>query len=248
MKIKSVEIVEASNSVQYELVLKNKTYQSIITEGSVLDCTTDIKERLVELFDRPDGDLTEIGMIVIDTTDRYNKFLKKARFNSELDYLDNQTFKAVLTEHASNPKIRTSLKDSLGELTKSRLGIIVDGIHSDFDDVVERKNELESMGYDCMVCFVNVSLQEVIDRRIGTEVLNDSQVVGLWKESQRNISQYSELFNGNLVVVDGSSSDKFMTGVKFAVENFVFEPVENEVGQNITIRSKTVHQMELEMG
>ena len=98
------------------------------------------------------------------------------------------------------------------------------------------------MGYDCLVCFVNVPLQEVIARRNGTGI-SDSQASDLWKETQKNISRYSELFEGNIVVVDGSSPDKFMKGIEFAVENFVTEPVQNEVGQNIVIRSKTIHQM-----
>ncbi len=242
MKIKSVEIVAVPETVQHELVLKNRAHRSIVTEGSVLECNEGAKEQITDMFDKPSGDLTEIGMIVIDTEDRYRKFLHKARFNSELDQLDNQTFSTVLNEHASNPKVRTALQESLGELTKTRLGIIFDGLDSDYDAISERKRQLESMGYDCMVCFVNVPLQEVIARRNGAGI-SDSQASDLWKESQKNIARYSELFEGNIVVVDGSSPNKFMKGVEFAVENFVVEPVQNEVGQNIVIRSKTIHQM-----
>lgn len=242
MKIKSVETISTPETVQHELVLKNRAHRSIITEGSILECDAGAKEEITDMFGKPSADLTEIGMIVIDTEDRYRKFLHKARFNSELDQLDNQTFSTVLNEHASNPKVRTALQESLGELTKTRLGLIFDGLGSDYDAISERKKQLESMGYDCMVCFVNVSLQEVVARRNGAGI-SESQASDLWKESQKNIARYSELFEGNIVVVDGSSPDKFMKGIEFAVENFVVEPVQNEVGQNIVIRSKTIHQM-----
>ena len=242
MKIKSVETISTPETVQHELVLKNRAHRSIITEGSVLECGNGVKEEITDMFGKPSTDLSEIGMIVIDTEDRYRKFLHKARFNSELDQLDNQTFSTVLNEHASNPKVRTALQESLGELTKTRLGLIFDGLGSDYDAISERKKQLESMGYDCMVCFVNVSLQEVVARRNGAGI-SESQASDLWKESQKNIARYSELFEGNIVVVDGSSPDKFMKGIEFAVENFVVEPVQNEVGQNIVIRSKTIHQM-----
>ena len=242
MKIKSVETISTPETVQHELVLKNRAHRSIITEGSVLECGNGVKEEITDMFGKPSADLSEIGMIVIDTEDRYRKFLHKARFNSELDQLDNQTFSTVLNEHASNPKVRTALQESLGELTKTRLGLIFDGLGSDYDAISERKKQLESMGYDCMVCFVNVSLQEVVARRNGAGI-SESQASDLWKESQKNIARYSELFEGNIVVVDGSSADKFMKGIEFAVENFVVEPVQNEVGQNIVIRSKTIHQM-----
>ena len=242
MKIKSVETISTPETVQHELVLKNRAHRSIITEGSVLECGNGVKEEITDMFGKPSTDLSEIGMIVIDTEDRYRKFLHKARFNSELDQLDNQTFSTVLNEHASNPKVRTALQESLGELTKTRLGIIFDGLGSDYDAISKRKKQLESMGYDCMVCFVNVPLQEVVARRNGAGI-SESQASDLWKESQKNIARYSELFEGNIVVVDGSSPDKFMKGIEFAVENFVVEPVQNEVGQNIVIRSKTIHQM-----
>jgi len=243
MKIKSVEIVAAPDTVQYELVLKNRDHRSIITEGSVLDFDDNAKEQIAELFDKPVADLAEIGMIVIDTDNRYRSFLHKARHNPELDHLDNQTFSTVLNEHASNPKVRDALRDSLAELTKTRLGVILDAVDSDFETLATRKQQLESMGYDCMVCFVNVPLQEVIARRNGVGI-SDSQTSDLWKQTQKNIARYSELFDGNIVVVDGSSPTKFMKGVEFAAENFVTEPVQNEVGQNIMIRSKTIQQLD----
>ena len=243
MKIKSVEIVAAPDTVQYELVLKNRDHRSIITEGSVLDFDDTAKEQITELFDKPVADLTEIGMIIIDTDNRYRSFLHKARHNSELDHLDNQTFSTVLNEHALDVRVRDALKGSLAELTKTRLGIILDGVDSDFETLADKKQQLESMGYDCMVCFVNVPLQEVIARRNGVGI-SDSQTSDLWKQTQKNIARYSELFDGNIVVVDGSSPIKFMKGVEFAVENFVTEPVQNEVGQNIMIRSKTIQQMD----
>lgn len=243
MKIKSVEIVAAPETVQHELLLKNRAHRSIVTEGSVLECGEGVRKQITDLFDRPSADLTEIGMIVIDDEARYLKFLNRARFNSELDQLDNQTFRTVLNEHASDPRVRAALKESLGELTKTRLGIIFDGLGSKFEAISEKKEQLESMGYDCMVCFVNVPLQEAIARRNGAGI-SDSQVSDLWKETQKNIARYSELFGGNIVVVDGSAPDKFMRGIEFAVESFVTEPVQNEVGQNIVIRSKTIHQMD----
>lgn len=244
MKIKSVEQIDTPETVQYELLLKNRDHRSIITEGSVVQCTGGAKEQIGDLFDKPAAaDLTEIGMIVIDNDDRYRRFLHKAKFNSELDQLDNNTFRTVLNEHKTNSKVRTALRDSLGAITKARLGLIIDSLDADYDLIVNRKQQLESMGYDCMVCFVNVSLQEVLARRNGTGIVNDSQAVELWKETQKNISRYAELFDGNIVVVDGTVPEKFQRGIEFAVENFVTEPVQNEVGLNIMIRSKTTHNV-----
>ena len=59
MKIKSVEIVDTPDTVQYELVPKNRDYRSIITEGSVLEFDDNAKEQIAELFDKPVADLPD---------------------------------------------------------------------------------------------------------------------------------------------------------------------------------------------
>ena len=98
MKVTSVERIQKPETIKYELIMKeNRRY--ILTEGSLLECGDDAKEQVQSLFDKPRrADLTEIGLIVIDNDDRYRKFLHKAKFNSELDQLDNHTFKTVLNE------------------------------------------------------------------------------------------------------------------------------------------------------
>jgi len=244
VKVTSVERIQKPETIKYELLMKgNRRY--ILTEGSLLECGDDAKKQVQSLFDKPRrADLTEIGLIIIDNDDRYRKFLHKARFNSELDQLDNQTFKTVLNEHARDSKVRTALKESLATVIKSRLGIIVDNVGDSFEAVVNRKKQLESMGYDCTVCFVNLSLNEVIARRNGTGIVSDEQASELWRETQKNIARYAETFGGNIVVIDGSSPEKFVKGVEFAVEQFVIEPVKNDIGQNLMIRSRTAHSGE----
>jgi len=244
VKVRSVEKIQKPETIKYELIMKrNRRY--ILTEGSLLECGNDVKKQVQILFDRPPhADLTEIGMIVIDNDDRYRKFLHRAKFNSELDQLDNHTFKTVLNEHAGDSTVRTALKESLAKLIKSRLGLIVDSVGDSFDSVVTKKKHLESMGYDCTVCFVNMSLNEVMARRNGTGIVSDEQASELWRETQKNIARYAETFGGNIVVIDGSSPEKFVKGVEFAVEQFVTEPVKNDIGQNLMIRSRTAHSGE----
>ncbi len=242
MKVKSVEKFQTPESIKHEISVKGNR-KCIITEGSLLDCGENTKEKFQSFFDKPPLiDLSEIGMIVIDSDDRFHSFLRKANSNSELDQIDNKTFKTVINEHTGNSKVRTTLKESLGDITSTRLGLIVDSVEDDFASVTSKKKQLESMGYDCMVCFVNLSLNEVLDRCSGE--VTDDQAKMLWKETQKNIARYAEEFGGNIVVINGNDSEKFVKGIEFAVEQFVTEPVKNTVGQNLMIRSRTVHSGE----
>lgn len=244
MKIQSVEAIEVQEKVQYELVVKDGL-KYVITEGSVLECNDSIRAQIRELFDVPNGtDISEIGLISLDNEDRFKRFLHTAKYNSELDTIDNKTFASVLNEEVGKPGVRKVLKESLAEIAKKRVGLIVNNINEEYESVALKKEQLEAMGYDCMACFVNLPLQEIMARRNGTGVIDDSALSGLWKEAQANIARYSELFEGNLVVVNGADPEKFMKGIEFAVEQFVTEPVENPIGQNIVIRSRTVHDYE----
>lgn len=244
MKIQLVERIEVQEKVQYELVVKDGL-KYVVTEGSVLECNEGVRSQIRELFDAPsDIDISEIGLIALDDEDRFKRFLHTAKYNSELDVLDNKTFSSVLNEEVGKPGVRQVLKESLAEITKKRVGLIINNINEEYESVVLKKEQLEAMGYDCMACFVNLPLQEIIARKNGTGVIDDPALSRLWKEAQANIARYSELFGGNLAVVNGADSEKFMRGIEFVVEHFVTEPVENPIGQNIMIRSRTVHNYE----
>lgn len=244
MKIQSIERVKIQEKVQYELLVKDGL-KYVITEGSVLECNEGTRTQIQELFDVPnDIDISEIGLIVLDDDDRFKRFLHTAKHNSELNNLDNKTFASVLNEEVGDPGVREVLKETLAEIAKKRVGLIVDSVGEGYESVASKKEQLEAMGYDCMVCFVNLPLQEVMDRRNGTEAIDDPTLSALWKETQANIAKYSELFEGNLVVANGADPEKFMRGIEFAVEHFVTEPVKNSIGQNLVIRSRTAHNYE----
>ncbi len=244
MKIRSIEKIKAPETTQFEVVLKDRNRQSIVTESSIshvnMNAVSPTSWTGGTAFDVPlrGAVLSEIGMVVIADAKQYRKFLNEAKFNSKLDRMNNQKFKSVISEQTA-PRWKV-LQESFAELVRTRLGLIVDGLADDYDVVARKKRQLESMGYDCMVCFVNIPLQNAVSRN-DEQLLHEDQVVGLWRNLQKSMSHYAQLFEGNIVVVDGSSKASFTRGMEFAVDNFATEPVNNRVAQNIMIRSRTVH-------
>jgi len=122
---------------------------------------------------------------------------------------------------------------------ESRLGMIIDGTGHDYAKLQKEKKELESMGYDCYMVFVNTSLEvahernKKRERRLPEKILEKS-----WKDVQNNLGKFQGLFGRNFVVVDNSThlkpeqaQKKFGMIVKKYINNFIKKPVRNITGR-----------------
>jgi len=106
------------------------------------------------------------------------------------------------------------LRDRAKEITKTRenlyldgrLGLIIDGTGKDITKVSAAKNQLNDLGYDTMMLFVNTSEEVAQDRnanrprRIPTDM-----VTTMWKRVQDNIMKFQQVFGAaRFHVVDNS--------------------------------------------
>jgi hypothetical protein len=106
------------------------------------------------------------------------------------------------------------LRDRAKEITKTRenlyldgrLGLIIDGTGKDITKVNGTKNQLNDLGYDTMMLFVNTSEEVAQDRnanrprRIPTDM-----VTTMWKRVQDNIMKFQQVFGAaRFHVVDNS--------------------------------------------
>ena len=69
-------------------------------------------------------------------------------------------------------KIRNDVRDRAKELTakqmsnfiKGRIGLVIDGTGRDFNKIAGQRKELEKIGYDTFMIFVNTSLKVALER------------------------------------------------------------------------------------
>ena len=142
-----------------------------------------------------------------------------------------------------NPNLRAMTK-KYTLLRKSgymnnRLGMIIDGTARDYKKISAEKKELEKMGYDTYMVFVNTSLKVAQERnmkrarRLPPKLLKKS-----WNQVQQNIGAFNGLFKSNFMVVDNSkflnekeATKKFNMLVKKGVGKFISKPVKNKIGK-----------------
>ena len=123
--------------------------------------------------------------------------------------------------------------------TEGRLGMIIDGTGHDYAKLAKEKKQLEAMGYDCYMVFVNTSLKVALQRnserarRLPEDILTKS-----WKDVQHNLGKFQGLFGSKFAIVDNSkflkpeeAQKKFGMITKKYINKFVKSPVKNHIGK-----------------
>ena len=199
------------------------------------------------LFGIPDRvNVSQTGMKMVNSDKELKYLLNKFGFGTDLDALPDEVF-ANLT-NPKDPKysgLRNFAKDLTGERRRlyqnGRLGMIIDGTGDDFKKIAMEKAELEKIGYDTYMIFVNTTLEVALernekrDRVLPKKIVSDSH-----KEVNQNIGGFQGLFGGsNFMIVDNnkfqdeeSAKKRFKMLVKQGLSKFVKAPIKSKKAQS----------------
>lgn len=185
----------------------------------------------------------------------------KASFaQSGLKVINSDTaFEAQLKKNGINPKdlgriekeepelwkkiteVPNGIRDGAKQITKAqrdfyeagRLGLIIDGTGDDFAKIKKQKQHAESLGYDCMMVFVNTSLEVAKERNRGRDrTLSDELVTSIWKDCQENMGKFQTLFGAkDYRIIDNTTYGPPPSAVQKAVNEFMRRPVYNPIGK-----------------
>ena len=128
-------------------------------------------------------------------------------------------------------KITSKMRDNYLE---GRLGLIIDGTGKDADKILYQKNMLDGLGYDTYMIYVNTSVDVALQRNAERpRSLPEDDVVKMWKAVQNNIGQFSNMFRGNLIIVDNNDAgEDILTGIYKRVKGLLRKKVTNTRAKN----------------
>jgi predicted kinase len=138
-----------------------------------------------------------------------------------------------LTMPASQQAQRDTVRARAKQITKGkqnlyldgRLGIIVDGTAKDVEKMARLKKQLESIGYQTMMIFVNTSLRTALERNnMRPRRVPSNIVIAAHEQVQANKSRLEDLFAPNYLEVDNEGPVNFAAATK-AVNKFVSAPL-----------------------
>jgi len=121
-----------------------------------------------------------------------------------------------------------------GNFIEGRLGLIIDGTGKDADKILYQKNMLDELGYDTYMIYVNTSVDVALQRNADrARSLPEADVVKFWKAVQNNIGQFSNMFRGNLIIVDNNDAgEDILMGIYKRVKGLLRKKVTNTRAKN----------------
>jgi len=195
------------------------------------------------LFGIPDRvNVSQTGMKMVNSDKELKYLLNKFGFGTDLDSLPDEVF-----SNLTNPKdpkysgLRNFAKDLTAERRRlyqnGRLGMIIDGTGDDFKKISMEKAELEKIGYQTYMIFVNTTLEVALERNEKRDrVLPEKIVSDSHKEVNRNIGAFQGLFgSSNFMIVDNNeyktedqAKKRFKMLVKQGLGKFVKSPIKSK--------------------
>ena len=146
-----------------------------------------------------------LGRKIVNSDDAFEKLLKDAGLS----------LKMPPEEEEPRAKVRARAKKLTAQrqmnYIEGRLGLIIDGTGREYDRISKQARELEGLGYDTHMIFVNTSIDVALERNAKrARSVPTSIVVNSWKATQANIGKFQNLFGNNFIILDNNDADEDM--------------------------------------
>ena len=205
-----------------------------------------------ELFGIPKKiNISVSGLKSVNSDTEFEFLLKKFGFDTfgtgrlDIDQWPDEVFDAIAGGDEDSDSMTVRKKAKLLTIARKkqymegRLGMIIDGTGHDYAKLSKEKKQLEAMGYDCYMIFVNTSLKVAQKRnserarRLPKDLLEKS-----WKDVQHNLGKFQGLFGSKFAIVDNSkflkpedAQKKFGMLAKKYITKFISKPIKNRIGK-----------------
>jgi len=168
-----------------------------------------------------------LGMKIVNSDDALEKLLKDAGLS----------LKMPPEEEGPRDVVRGRAKELTAKrkanYIEGRLGLIIDGTGREFDKISKQARELEILGYDVYMIYVNTSLDVALQRNeqrprsVPTSIVTNS-----WKAVQNNIGKFSNFFKNGFIIVDNNDKDEDMMKIVIKrVRSLATRKVQNSRGK-----------------
>ena len=142
-----------------------------------------------------------LGMKVVNSDNAFEKLLNDAGLSLKMPPEEEAPRDIV------RAKAKAITKKQQKNYIEGRLGLIIDGTGKNYEKIAYQARELQQLGYDTHMIFVNTSLDTALQRNSDRpRSVPEPLVVKSWKEVQANIGKFSQLFRRNFIVVDNNDA------------------------------------------
>ncbi len=168
------------------------------------------------------------GLKIVNSDDAFEVLLKKAGLSLKMPPEEFER-KEIVRGRAKDVTVKKH-----ANFVEGRLGMIIDGTGRDAAKILRSKTQLEELGYDTYMIYVNTSLDVALERNAQrSRSLAEPLVVKSWKDVQSNIGAFSNMFRQGFIVVDNNdASEDILKGIWKRVQGLLRKKVTNTRAQN----------------
>ncbi len=168
-----------------------------------------------------------LGMKIVNSDDAFEKLLKDAGLSLKMPPEEEAP------RDVARGRAKKLTKARQKSYVEGRLGLIIDGTGKDYEKIAYQSRELQQLGYDTHMIFVNTSLDTALERNSKrARSVPESLVVKSWNDVQQNIGKFSQLFRRNFVVVDNNDANEEVFGKVYKqVMHLAKSKVQNTLGR-----------------
>ena len=164
-----------------------------------------------------------LGMKIVNSDDIYEKMLKDAGMTT--------TPEDIYTPKGQ--EIRGQAKAVTGRMRgnflEGRLGIIIDGTGKDYDKMIRQAAQLQELGYETSMVFVNTTLETALERnRKRARSVPPNIAKQGWNDVQKNLPRFQRYFGKRFFVADNNTGDD-LTPITKAVRRAIIKKVDNPI-------------------
>ena len=164
-----------------------------------------------------------MGLKVINSDEPFERYLVKAGLSLKMPD-EEQAERDIERKRAK--KVTSAKK---GHAIDGRLGIIIDGTGKDYDKMIRQAAQLQELGYETSMVFVNTTLQTALERNrkrarsVPPEIAKQG-----WKDVQKNLPRFQRYFGKQFFVADNNLGDD-LTPITKAVRRAILKKVDNPI-------------------
>ena len=143
------------------------------------------------------------GLKTVNSDNQFELLLKKANLSLQMPEKDAD-LRAPIRDRAKAMTVKQK-----ANYIEGRLGLVIDGTARDYKALTDQAKELQQLGYDTYMIFVNTSLDVALKRNAARpRKVPENILTNSWKSVQSNIGKFSLFFKKDFVIVDNNNANE----------------------------------------
>jgi predicted kinase len=141
----------------------------------------------------------------INSDDTYEELLKASGIGlKQKDFTPDQLSQAAKLQAQARKDTQARLEKSI----EDRNNIVIDGTGAASNPVLKKKQQLEELGYECLMLMIYVSPLVSLERNKNRDrSLMPSIILRTWRDVNKNVEIYQEAFKDKFILINNNPED-----------------------------------------